>query len=343
MGEINQLMAAPGFWDNQDKAQPLVSELSRLKLMTDPLRELVTGGDDLEVLIEFAEEDDSGESEAELKSTADVLVEQLSSVELQAMMSRPEDACGAYVTVQAGEGGTDSSDWAEMLLRMFLRWCERRRFKAEILERSDAEEAGIRNATIVVRGEYAFGYLKGETGNHRLIRISPFDSAGRRHTSFAAVDVTPEVDENVAIEIDWDRDVRLDTYRASGAGGQHVNKTDSAVRLTHLATGVVVQCQNERSQHKNKSTAKKMLLAKLYQVEQEKRESELAARRGSKSKIGFGGETIRNYVLHPDQFVKDARTGHKVGNPQPVLDGDLDGFIESYLRWALGRGDGKAN
>jgi peptide chain release factor 2 len=343
MGEINQLMAAPGFWDNQDKAQPLVSELSRLKLMTDPLRELVTGGDDLEVLIEFAEEDDSGESEAELKSAADVLVEQLSSVELQAMMSRPEDACGAYVTVQAGEGGTDSSDWAEMLLRMFLRWCERRRFKAEILERSDAEEAGIRNATIVVRGEYAFGYLKGETGNHRLIRISPFDSAGRRHTSFAAVDVTPEVDENVAIEIDWDRDVRLDTYRASGAGGQHVNKTDSAVRLTHLATGVVVQCQNERSQHKNKSTAKKMLLAKLYQVEQEKRESELAARRGSKSKIGFGGETIRNYVLHPDQFVKDARTGHKVGNPQPVLDGDLDGFIESYLRWALGRGDGKAN
>jgi peptide chain release factor 2 len=343
MGEINQLMAAPGFWDNQDKAQPLVSELSRLKLMTDPLRELVTGGDDLEVLIEFAEEDVSGESEAELKSAADVLVEQLSSVELQAMMSRPEDACGAYVTVQAGEGGTDSSDWAEMLLRMFLRWCERRRFKAEILERSDAEEAGIRNATIVVRGEYAFGYLKGETGNHRLIRISPFDSAGRRHTSFAAVDVTPEVDENVAIEIDWDRDVRLDTYRASGAGGQHVNKTDSAVRLTHLATGVVVQCQNERSQHKNKSTAKKMLLAKLYQVEQEKRESELAARRGSKSKIGFGGETIRNYVLHPDQFVKDARTGHKVGNPQPVLDGDLDGFIESYLRWALGRGDGKAN
>lgn len=343
MGDINQLMAAPGFWDNQDKAQPLVSELSRLKLMTDPLRELVTGGDDLEVLIEFAEEDDSGESEAELRTAADVLVKQLSSVELQAMMSRPEDACGAYVTVQAGEGGTDSSDWAEMLLRMFLRWCERRRFKAEILERSDAEEAGIRNATIVVRGEYAFGYLKGETGNHRLIRISPFDSAGRRHTSFAAVDVTPEVDENVAIEIDWDRDVRLDTYRASGAGGQHVNKTDSAVRLTHLATGVVVQCQNERSQHKNKATAKKMLLAKLYQVEQEKRESELAARRGSKSKIGFGGETIRNYVLHPEQFVKDARTGHKVGNPQPVLDGDLDGFIESYLRWSLGREDGGAN
>ncbi len=343
MAEINQQMAAPGFWDNQDKAQSLVGELSRLKLAIEPLDELVQGADDLEVLIEFAEEDDSGDNVAELKAASDGLVGLLSSVELQATMSRPEDACGAYVTVQAGEGGTDSSDWAEMLLRMFLRWCERRGFKAEILERSDAEEAGIRNATIAVRGEYAFGYLKGETGNHRLIRISPFDSAGRRHTSFAAVDVTPEVDEDTEIDIDWEREVRQDTYRASGAGGQHVNKTDSAVRLTHIPTGAVVQCQNERSQHKNRATARKMLTAKLYQMEQEKRDSELAARRGSKSKIGFGGETIRNYVLHPEQFVKDARTGYKVGNPQPVLDGDLDGFIESYLRWSLGKEDPETN
>jgi peptide chain release factor 2 len=208
-----------------------------------------------------------------------------------------------------------------------------------LLERSDAEEAGIRHATIAIRGDYVFGYLKGETGNHRLIRISPFDSAGRRHTSFAAVDVTPDVGDDTNIEIDFESDVREDTFRAGGAGGQHVNKTDSAIRLTHLPTGVVVQCQNERSQHKNRSSARKMLIAKLYQIEREKREAEEAARRGQKSKIGFGGETVRNYVLHPDQYVKDARTGCKAGNPTVVLDGGLDPFIESYLRWSIGKSD----
>ena len=333
--EINDLMSATGFWDNQETAQALVAELRQLNLQTKPMKELLRGYDDLEVLLELAEEDDTDESEQEIASLQETLESQLDAVELQAMLSEPEDGCGAYVSIQAGEGGTDSSDWAEMLLRMYQRWGEIHGHKMELLEISEAEEAGIRSATLAIRGDYVYGYLKGETGNHRLIRISPFDSAGRRHTSFAAVDVTPEVDEKVEIDVQWDQDVREDTYRASGAGGQHVNKTDSAIRLTHLPTGVVVQCQNERSQHKNRASSRKMLLAKLYQIEVEKRDAETAARRGQKSKIGFGGETIRNYVLHPDQYVKDARTGHKAGNPMPILDGDLDRFLEAYLRWNL--------
>ena len=328
-------MAEPGFWNDQEKAQRLVAELSRLKLSVKPLQELSTGADDLEVLIEFAEEDES--NVGELESTLHVLAERLEDVELQAMLSEPEDPCPAFVQIQAGEGGTDSADWADMLFRMYVRWAEQRNFKVAIVDRSDGEEAGIRNATIVIKGDYAYGYLRGETGNHRLIRISPFDSAGRRHTSFAAVDVTPELGDDIEIDINWDKDVREDTYRASGAGGQHVNKTDSAIRLTYLPTNDVVQCQNERSQHKNRSLARKMLQAKLYQIEKEKRDAELSAKRGQKSKIGFGGETVRNYVLHPDQYVKDARTGHKVGNPQPVLDGGIDPFLEAYLRWSLGR------
>ena len=335
--EIQQLMGGAGFWDDQEAAQKIVGEFRRLKLNVEPLESLVAGADDLNVLIEFCDEDDSGESEQELTTTIASLEEQLAGVELQAMMASQEDACNAFVKIQAGEGGTDSSDWAEMLMRMYLRWAEIHGYKTEMLEYSEAEEAGIRNATIAIRGDYVYGYLRGETGNHRLIRISPFDSAGRRHTSFAAVDITPELEENFEVDINWDKDVREDTYRASGAGGQHVNKTDSAVRLTHLPTGEVVQCQNERSQHKNRATARSMLSSKLFQINKEKQEADLAARRGQKSKIGFGGETIRNYVLHPDQFCKDSRTGHKVGNPNTVLDGKLDSFLESYLRWALGQ------
>lgn len=334
--EINQLMAAPTFWDDQEKAQGVVGELSRINSSVKPLEELSDAAEDLKVLLEFAEEDEA--SAKELESTLNKLEPQVDAVELKAIMSQPEDACNAYLKVQAGEGGTDASDWAEMLLRMYLRWAEIQGYNVELLERSDAEEAGIRNATLAIRGDYAYGYLKGENGNHRLIRISPFDSAGRRQTSFAAVDVTPEPTDDLEIDINWDDDkiIREDTYRAGGAGGQHVNKTDSAIRLTHLPTNTVVQCQNERSQHKNRATARKMMIAKLYQAEMEKREAQIAARHGQKSKIGFGGETARNYVLHPEQYVKDTRTGHKAGNPTAVLDGDLDPFIEAYLRWSIG-------
>ena len=333
--EINDEMAKPNFWDDQESAQKLVQELSRLKAQIAPLKELAQGAEDLPILLELAEDEDSEEAENEIREMAQKLEKQLAGAELQAMMSGEQDSANAYLTIQAGEGGTDSADWAEMLLRMYQRWAEQRGYSSELLEASAAEEAGIRSATLAVRGSFAYGWLRGETGNHRLIRISPFDSAGRRHTAFAAVDVTPELDDNFEVDINWDQDVREDTYRASGAGGQHVNKTDSAVRLTHLESGEVVQCQSERSQHKNRASARKMLIAKLYQIEQEKRDAELAARRGSKSKIGFGGETVRNYVLHPDQFVKDARTGHKVGNPEPVLNGSLDDFLESFLRWNM--------
>ena len=335
IAEINDKMAGTDFWNNQERARQQTDELRKLKTTVGPLQTLVNGSEDLQVLMEFSEEDDSGESETELRTTVERLTAEIERVELQVTMSNPADSCAAYLTVQAGEGGTDSADWAQMLLRMYIRWGERRGFKVEEIDISPAEEAGIRNATILITGEFVYGYLRGEMGNHRLIRISPFDSAGRRHTAFAAVDVVPDIDDEIEIDIKWDKDIKEDTYRSSGAGGQHVNKTDSAVRLTHLPTGVVAACQNERSQHKNRATARKMLTAKLYQIEIDKREAEVSARHGEKTKIGFGGQTVRNYVLHPDQFVKDARTGTKVGNPQPVLDGDLDLFLESYLRWTL--------
>jgi peptide chain release factor 2 len=335
--EIDEIMSAPNFWDNQEKAQVFIAEMRRLKAGIKPLAELGQGADDLNVLLEFAEEENAPETISEIRSTIESLEKKLDSAELQASMKNPEDAGNAYMTIQAGEGGTDSADFAQMLMRMYLRWCEDNGYQAEEIDRSDGEEAGIRNVTLLIKGDYAFGYLKGETGNHRLIRMSPFDSAGRRHTAFAAVDVIPDMGDGTDIEIDWDKDVREDVYRAGGAGGQHVNKTSSAVRLTHFPSGVVVQCQNERSQHQNRALARKMLLAKLYQLEQERQEQAIAARRGEKSKIGFGGQTIRHYVLQPQQFVKDDRTDLKQSNPFEVLDGALDPFIEAYLRWSISK------
>lgn len=333
--EINDRMSSTDFWNDQERARQQMDELRKLKNVVTPLQKLVSSGDDLQVLLEFAQEDESGESEKELRTAAVALAEEIDRVELQATMTRPEDSAGAYVSVQAGEGGTDSADWAQMLMRMYIRWAERRGFKVEEIDLSEAEEAGIRSATLRITGDFVYGLLRGETGNHRLIRISPFDSAGRRHTSFAGVDVVPDIDNELEIEINWEEDVREDKMRSSGAGGQKVNKTESAIRLTHIPTGVVAACQNERSQHQNRATARKMLMAKLYQIEVDKRDAEQAARRGEKSKIGFGGQTIRNYVLYPDQFVKDVRSGLKTGNPNVILDGDLDQFLEAYLRWTL--------
>jgi peptide chain release factor 2 len=331
-------MTAPGFWDNPTRAQELVAQMRQLTAQVKPLKDLQAGADDLQVLMEFAEEDESGASAAELVAAAETLRKKLAAVELQATLSRPEDVCGAYLSVQAGEGGTDASDWASMLLRMYQRWAQEQGYETEMLDMSEAEEAGIRSATLAIRGNYAYGYLKGEVGVHRLIRISPFDSAGRRQTSFAAIDLTPEVNDDVEIEIDWDKEVREDVFCASGAGGQHVNKTSSAIRLTHIPTNTVVQCQNERSQHKNRALARKMLIAKLYQLQQEKRDAEMAAKRGEKTKIGFGGGTIRTYELNPQQRVKDHRT-LVVSNPTKVLDGEIKPFIESYLRGQIGKGE----
>ena len=336
-------MGSPGFWDNQEKAQKQVTELKTLNGALKPINELFSGSEDLAVLLEFAEADDAPETIQEIQQTLERLQKEYEEAELQAMLSAPEDSNSAYVAVQSGEGGTDAQDFAEMLVRMYQRWAERRGFDAELLDSSPAEEAGIHSATLLIRGPYVFGLLKGETGIHRLIRMSPFDSAHRRQTSFAAVDVTPELDDSISIEIEWDdpKTIREDICRASGAGGQKVNKTDSAIRLTHLPTNAVVQCQNERSQHQNRALARKMMIAKLYQMEMDKREAESAARRGLKSRIGFGGETIRSYVLHPESYCKDNRSEYKTSHPLATLDGELDPWIEAYLRWCLGVSQGK--
>jgi len=324
-------MAAAGFWDNQEKAQETVGKLKSVKTVVVPMEELVAAGEDLTALIEMADEDPSLTEDvvAEL-SRLEVVVEEL---DLKALLSGPHDGAGAIMTINARDGGTDANDWAEMLLRMYSQWAQKGEFSVSLLDRSDNEEAGINSATIVVRGPMAYGFLKGETGVHRLVRISPFNSEGKRQTSFAAIDVSPEVSDSVEIDIP-ESEVREDRYRASGAGGQHVNKTDSAIRLTHVPTGTVAQCQSERSQHKNRATAWKMLRARMARIEDDKREAEQAEKYKSQAKTGFGAQ-IRNYFLHPDQRVKDARTGFSMGNFHAVLDGNIQGFLEAYLRWRL--------
>jgi len=296
------------------------------KLATD--RFLKESAEELEVLAELAEEDPG--VEGELAEALARIAPRLAQTALQIKMTGEYDASNAYLEIHPGAGGTESADWANMLLRMYLRWCERRGFEAQILDLQDAEEAGIKSATVLVRGQYAYGYLKAENGIHRLVRISPFDAQGRRHTSFASVHVYPEVDEEVEVEID-EKDLRIDRFCASGPGGQGVNTTYSAVRVTHLPTGIVVSCQNERSQIKNLATAMKVLKARLFELERQKKEEELEKIKGPKKDIAWGNQ-IRSYVLQPYRLVKDLRTGYEVGDADAVLDGELDGFIEAYLK-----------
>lgn len=328
-------MGAPGFWDNQEKAQELVAELKGMKGFVRPLGEAITSVDDLEAMIEMAAEDESFAAEVpdEIKRL-EKLIEQ---IELASLLGGTHDQAGAILTIHARDGGTDANDWAEMLLRMYMQWAQKHGYEVSLLHRSENDEAGINDATIAIRGPFAYGYLKSETGVHRLVRISPFNSEGKRQTSFAAVDVTPEISDTFEVEID-DKDVNEDTYKASGAGGQHVNKTDSAIRLTHIPTNTVVQCQSQRSQHKNRATAWKMLRSALARLEDLKREAEAAEKYSAQSKVGFGSQ-IRNYFLHPDQRVKDARTGHLIGNFHAVMDGEIQEFLEAFLRWNVKSGD----
>ena len=333
MQEIEKEQSDPGFWGDQEKAQTIIAELKGLTAITSPLDEAVSASEDLDAMIEMAEEEPSFAEEA--PAEVERIEELLEKLKLSALLSGPNDSAGALITINARNGGTDANDWAEMLLRMYLQWASKGDYTAELMDRSDNEEAGINSATFAIRGPMAYGYLRGETGIHRLVRISPFNSEGKRQTSFAAVDVSPEIADNVEIEIN-EADVRTDTYRASGAGGQHVNKTDSAIRLTHEPTGIVVQCQNDRSQHKNRASAWKMLRARIARFEEEKREAEDAAKYNTQAKTGFGSQ-IRNYFLHPDQRVKDTRTKYQQGNFHAVLDGDIQGFLDAVLRWRAGQ------
>jgi peptide chain release factor 2 len=323
-------MGQADFWNDTSKAQATVAQLKTLNTLLKPLEESLAVGRDLEALEELAREDIS--LEGELKQEADRLEKLVDSLELASLLSGPHDASDALVSIHARDGGTDANDWAEMMLRMYSAWAGKHDYTIELLDRQDDDVAGIQSATVAIRGPWAYGYLKGEMGIHRLVRISPFNSEGKRQTSFAAVDVSPEIaDDDTEVEI-RDEDIREDVFRASGAGGQHVNKTSSAIRLTHFPTGIVVQCQSERSQHKNRATAIKMLRARIARMQEEKREADQLARYKLQPKTGFGSQ-IRNYFLHPDQRVKDQRTGHYVGNFQSVLDGNLDGFFDAFLRW----------
>jgi peptide chain release factor 2 len=320
-------MGAPGFWDDQDRAARVSSEHARTTRKLETYRALARDVEDLEPLAELAEEDP--DIAAELEEQVATVEERLGALEEERLFSGRYDAGDALVTVNAGAGGTDAQDWAEMVLRMEMRWAEKRGFQAELLELSPGEEAGIKSATFRVKGENAYGLYGAEKGVHRLVRLSPFDSANRRQTSFAGVEVSPVVEGTGDVEID-DDDLQIDTYRASGAGGQHVNKTDSAVRITHKPTGIVVQCQNERSQSSNKATAMAMLRSRLIELEERKRREEIAREKGEAQDVNFGSQ-IRSYVLHPYTMVKDHRTDYEMGDVNRVLAGDLDGFVRAYL------------
>ena len=322
-------MSGAGFWDDQERANGRVQELKTAKQIVESVDGITGQLDDIEVLAELAaEEGDSGM--AEFERTVQSLEKDYDVLELRTLLSGPYDHGGAVVTIQSGAGGTDASDWAHILLRMYGRWASDQGFKTELLEALEHEEAGIKHATLKVAGPLAYGYLAAEMGVHRLVRISPFDAQNRRQTSFAAVDVVPDIDADGDIDVE-EKDLKVDTYKAGGKGGQHVNKTESAVRITHLPSGVVVQCQNERSQHKNRAQAMKLLKARLLQMREAEQNAAIRQMYDGKGEIAWGNQ-IRSYVMQPYTLVKDTRTGHEVGNVQAVLDGDLQGFIEAFLK-----------
>ncbi len=337
MEQIDQEMLRQDFWEDP-KSKEVLQERSFILDQLEQIDLLEKEWDDLQILFQMGVEEDDEEVISEVWEALGRLSAKVRRTELARLLSGPHDQNNAIVTIHAGAGGTEAQDWADMLLRMYLRWCEKRNFSVTMLDLMPGEEAGIKGATFMVKGPYAYGYLKAEAGVHRLVRISPFDASGRRHTSFASVFVAPELDDTIDIEIN-EKDIRVDTYRASGAGGQHVNKTSSAVRITHLPTGIVVQCQNERSQHKNRAIAMKILKARLYERELAKREEEKQKLHGDKKEIAWGSQ-IRSYVLQPYQLVKDHRSGIEKGNVKDVLDGEIDDFIEGYLQLSSASGNG---
>jgi peptide chain release factor 2 len=330
LDELEAFMSEPGFWDDQKAAQNVINEVNALKEMVHQFNELSETYENLELTYELVKEENDDELMAELVSEVKTLTVDLNQYELQLLLSEPYDKNNAILELHPGAGGTESQDWGSMLLRMYTRWADKKGFKVETLDYLPGDEAGIKSVTLLIKGHNAYGYLKAEKGVHRLVRISPFDSSGRRHTSFVSCEVMPEFNEDIEIDIRTE-DLKIDTYRASGAGGQHINTTDSAVRITHVPTNTVVTCQSERSQIKNREQAMKMLKAKLYQKKLDEQQAQLNEIRGEQKEIGWGSQ-IRSYVFHPYSMVKDHRTTTEVGNVQAVMDGDLDPFIDSYLR-----------
>jgi peptide chain release factor 2 len=327
--EIESRIALPGFWDDNESAQNVLRERTAIEKVLDCWDGLVRKSEDIRVLIELGSEVEDEATLAEAHELNAELEKSVEAAEFQRMLSGPHDRSSCYLSINSGAGGTESQDWAEMLLRMYLRYCERKGWKTDITEYQPGDEAGMKSCTVTVTGEYAYGYLRAEAGIHRLVRISPFDSNARRHTSFASVFAFPEIADDIEVKI-IESDLRVDTYRSSGAGGQHVNTTDSAIRITHIPTGIVVACQSERSQHMNRASAMKVLRSKLYEKELQEREAKAAELSADKKEIGWGSQ-IRSYVLHPYRMVKDLRTGVETGNPDAVLDGDLEDFVVAFL------------
>ena len=326
-------MSEPGFWDDNEKAQMVIQKSNELKAVYDTFHQLELQVEEVELLFEMYKEDPEEEIHDELVERVHSVEKELEKYELSMLLSGPHDKCSAILEIHPGAGGTESQDWGSMLLRMYTRWAEQHGYRIETVDYQDGEEAGIKSVTLSIEGLNAYGYLKSEKGVHRLVRISPFDAAGKRHTSFCSIDIMPQLEGDIDIEINPD-DLKIDVYRASGAGGQHINKTSSAVRITHIPTGIVTQSQAQRSQFKNKDQAMAMLKAKLYQLEEEKKAAELAEIRGEQKDIAWGSQ-IRNYVFHPYSLVKDLRSGHETGNIGAVMDGDLDPFMDAYLKWTL--------